>query len=48
MIVLLCQAYSENFTGLELEDGGGRGTSGSYFYVGNAGLVNSPYNSGSI
>lgn len=22
------QAFSENFTGLELEDGGGRGTSG--------------------
>lgn len=26
------QAFSENFTGLELEDGGGRGTSG-YFSV---------------
>lgn len=24
------QAYSENFTGLELEDGGGRGTSGHF------------------
>ena len=23
------QAFSENFTGLELEDGGGRGTSGT-------------------
>lgn len=25
---LTLQAFSENFTGLELEDGGGRGTSG--------------------
>lgn len=25
------QAFSENFTGLELEDGGGRGTSGLHF-----------------
>lgn len=25
------QAFSENFTGLELEDGGGRGTSGIFF-----------------
>lgn len=25
------QAFSGNFTGLELEDGGGRGTSGFYF-----------------
>ncbi|KAK9129958.1 hypothetical protein Sjap_010445 [Stephania japonica] len=29
--VLLPRAFSENFTGLELEDGGGRGTSGSHW-----------------
>lgn len=29
--VLYWQAFSENFTGLELEDGGGRGTSGFSF-----------------
>lgn len=31
---LVChdQAFSENFTGLELEDGGGRGTSGIFFF----------------
>uniref|UniRef100_A0A2P2ITP0 Uncharacterized protein n=1 Tax=Rhizophora mucronata TaxID=61149 RepID=A0A2P2ITP0_RHIMU len=26
-------AFSENFTGLELEDGGGRGTSGYHFLI---------------
>jgi hypothetical protein len=31
LICLLCvKAFSQNFTGLELEDGGGRGTSGTY------------------
>lgn len=29
--MFLWQAFSENFTGLELEDGGGRGTSGINF-----------------
>lgn len=27
------QAFSENFTGLELEDGGGRGTSGFLLFL---------------
>lgn len=27
--MIFSQAFSENFTGLELEDGGGRGTSGN-------------------
>lgn len=30
---MLCQAFSENFTGLELEDGGGRGTSGAFLFI---------------
>lgn len=29
----IVQAFSENFTGLELEDGGGRGTSGCHSLV---------------
>ena len=38
MYLILWQAFSENFTGLELEDGGGRGTSGHWlqFYLSRA------------
>jgi hypothetical protein len=31
--MFLWQAFSENFTGLELEDGGGRGTSGFLLFL---------------
>ncbi|KAL6493129.1 hypothetical protein OROGR_032888 [Orobanche gracilis] len=31
LMISYYQAFSENFTGLELEDGGGRGTSGSHW-----------------
>ena len=33
VVMLFCQAFSENFTGLELEDGGGRGTSGTFNFI---------------
>lgn len=31
-LICYAQAFSENFTGLELEDGGGRGTSGIFLF----------------
>ncbi|RWW80468.1 hypothetical protein BHE74_00011182, partial [Ensete ventricosum] len=33
VLMLFCQAFSEKFTGLELEDGGGRGTSGTFNFI---------------
>lgn len=45
MYLILWQAFSENFTGLELEDGGGRGTSGHWllFYLSPAHSFVSPF-----